>query len=222
MAPVSPEKLKKVLDALPETPGVYFMKDAKGRTLYIGKAKNLKNRVCTYFHDSYGDPRIRTMVSKVEDIEVLQAPSEVDALLMEARLIKDIQPRYNDRLKDDKSFTMLAITQFDDFPKVWVVAETDEVNAETYGPSPAPASCGTPSACSRRSSSSRPAPSRCGESDPKRRGTSGPACFTRSAAAPRPAPTASRKERYLADVEMLRKFLEGRPGGGRGPAAARG
>ena len=131
---LSPEKLKKTLDALPETPGVYFMKDAQGRTLYIGKAKNLKNRVCTYFNESYGDPRIRTMVSKIEDIEILQAPSEVDALLMEARLIKDVQPRYNERLKDDKSFTMLAITRFDDFPKVWVVRETDEVNAETYGP----------------------------------------------------------------------------------------
>jgi hypothetical protein len=146
---VSPEKLKRILDALPETPGVYFMKDAQGRTLYIGKAKNLKNRVCTYFHDSYGDPRIRTMVSKVEEIEVLQAPSEVDALLMEARLIKDIQPRYNDRLKDDKSFTMLALTQFDDFPKVWVVRETDEINAETYGPFTSAGNCATPSASSR-------------------------------------------------------------------------
>src|SRR5262245_16138311 len=114
------EKLAKVLESLPENPGVYLMKDAQGRTLYIGKAKNLKNRVSTYFHDSYADPRIRTMVSKVDDIETLLAPSEVDALLMEARLIKDVQPRYNDRLKDDKSFTMLAITRFDDFPKVWV------------------------------------------------------------------------------------------------------
>src|SRR5437867_1641134 len=97
------------------------MKDAKGRVLYIGKAKSLRDRVSTYFTESYGDPRIRAMVAQVHDIETLPAPSEVDALLMEARLIKDVQPKYNDRLKDDKSFTMLAITKFDDFPKVWVL-----------------------------------------------------------------------------------------------------
>jgi excinuclease ABC subunit C len=68
------------------------MKDAKGRTLYIGKAKNLKNRVCTYFHESYGDPRIRTMVSKIEDIETLQAPSEVGRPPDGGPLIKDVQP----------------------------------------------------------------------------------------------------------------------------------
>jgi len=75
MEPVLREKLDKILDSLPETPGVYFMKDAQCRTLYIGKAKNLKNRVCTYFTESYGDPRIRAMISKIEDIEILQAPS---------------------------------------------------------------------------------------------------------------------------------------------------
>jgi excinuclease ABC subunit C len=208
MMTLSPDKLKKTLEALPETPGVYFMKDAQGRTLYIGKAKNLKNRVSTYFHDSYGDPRIRTMVSKVEDIEILHAPSEVDALLMEARLIKDVQPRYNDRLKDDKSFTMLAITRFDDFPKVWVVRETDEVNAETYGPFTSAGELRDAVRVLQKIFKFATCTLEMRESDPKRR-------FFRPcllhAIRRCTAPCADRvpKERYLADVEMLRKFLKG-------------
>jgi len=208
MEPVLREKLDKILDALPETPGVYFMKDAQGRTLYIGKAKNLKNRVSTYFTESYGDSRIRTMVSKVEDIEILQAPSEVDALLMEARLIKDVQPRYNERLKDDKSFTMLAITRFDDFPKVWVVRETDEVNAETYGPFTSANDLRDAVRVLQRIFKFATCSLDMRESDPKRR-------FFRPcilhAIRRCTAPCADRvsKERYLADIEMLRRFLKG-------------
>jgi excinuclease ABC subunit C len=74
------------------------------------------------------------MISKIRDVAVLQTPSEVDALLLEARLVKDTQPKYNVKLRDDKSFTMLAITRFDDFPKIWVGRETDDVNAEMIGP----------------------------------------------------------------------------------------
>ncbi|MBI3856132.1 MAG: UvrB/UvrC motif-containing protein [Planctomycetes bacterium] len=203
------------MQSLPETPGVYFMKDAKGRTLYIGKAKNLRNRVVTYFHDSYGDPRIRTMVSKVEDIEILHAPSEVDALLMEARLIKDIQPRYNDRLKDDKSFTMLAITQFDDYPKVWVVRETDELNAETYGPFTSAGELRDAVRVLQKIFRFATCSIEMRESDPKRR-------FFRPcllhAIGRCSAPCADRisRDRYRADVEMLRRFL----GGGRDEVVA--
>src|SRR5436190_8908809 len=208
MGPVLNEKLSKVLEALPETPGVYFMKDGKGRTLYIGKAKNLRNRVSTYFHESYGDPRIRTMVSKVEDIEVLQAPSEVDALLMEARLIKDVQPRYNDRLKDDKSFTMLAITQFDDFPKVWVVRETDEVNAETYGPFTAAGELRDAVRVLQKIFKFATCTLDMRESDPKRRYFR-PCILHAIRRCTAPCADRVSRERYLADVEMLRKFLKG-------------
>ena len=126
--------LKEKVAKLPETPGVYFFKDAKGVTLYIGKARDLRARVSTYFHESYGDERLRAMIAHIADVEVLHTPSEVDALLLEARLVKDTQPKYNVKLRDDKTFTMLAITRFDDFPKVWVGRETDDVNAEMYGP----------------------------------------------------------------------------------------
>src|SRR5262249_4815843 len=199
---------KKILEALPETPGVYFMKDARGRTLYIGKAKNLKNRVSTYFHQSYGEPRIRTMVSKIEEIETLQAPSEVDALLMEARLIKDVQPRYNDRLKDDKSFTMLAITRFDDFPKVWVVRETDEINAETYGPFTSAGELRDAVRVLQKIFKFATCSLDMRENDPKR-GFVRPCILHAIRRCTAPCADRVRRERYLADVEMLRKFLKG-------------
>ncbi|MBV8881191.1 MAG: excinuclease ABC subunit UvrC [Planctomycetaceae bacterium] len=208
MAPMASEKVAKILESLPETPGVYFMKDGKGRTLYIGKAKNLRNRVGTYFHDSYGDPRIRTMVSKIEDIEFLQAPSEVDALLMEARLIKDVQPRYNDRLKDDKSFTMLAITRFDDYPKVWVVRETDDVNAETYGPFTSAGDLRDAVRVLQKIFKFATCTLDMRESDPKRRYFR-PCILHAIRRCTAPCADRVARERYLADVELLRKFLKG-------------
>src|ERR1700758_2330868 len=89
----------------PTTPGVYLMKDAQGRVVYIGKAKNLRSRAGSYFQKAAeGDARIKDWIGEVVDIDFLPADSEVDALLMEARLIKDIQPKHNADLKDDKSF----------------------------------------------------------------------------------------------------------------------
>ena len=148
------------------------------------------------------------MVAKIEDIEILQAPSEVDALLMEARLIKDIQPRYNDRLKDDKSFSMLAISQVDDFPKVWVLRETDEVNAETYGPFTSAGDLRDAVRVLQKIFKFATCSIEMRESDPKRR-------FFRPcllhAIGRCTAPCADRipKERYLADIDMLRRFLRG-------------
>jgi excinuclease ABC subunit C len=209
MDPMTLDRLRAILAALPDTPGVYLMKDAKERVLYIGKAKSLKNRVSTYFHESYGDPRIKAMVAKIANVEVLHAPSEVDALLMEARLIKDIQPRYNDRLKDDKSFTMLAITKFDDFPKVWVGRETDDLDAEMYGPFPNAGELRDAVRVLQKIFKFATCTIEMKADDPKRR-------FFRPcllhAIGRCTAPCADRvsKERYEADVESLRKFLQGR------------
>ncbi len=130
-----PAGLRKKAAGFPDAPGVYFMKDAKGVTLYVGKAKSLRGRVSSYFQPSAEHvEKNRAMVEKVRDIEFLLAPSEVDALLMEARLIKDIQPRYNVNLKDDKSFPLLAISQGEDFPRVEVTRERDEARFQYYGP----------------------------------------------------------------------------------------
>ncbi len=202
------ERVREQLKSMPETPGVYFMKDVKERVLYIGKAKNLKNRVSTYFHESYGDPRIRAMVAQVDHIEVLQAPSEVDALLMEARLIKDIQPRYNDRLKDDKSFTMLAITGFDDFPKVWVVRETDEPAGERIGPFTSAGELRDAVRVLQKIFKFATCAIEMRVDDPKRRHFR-PCLLHAIRRCSAPCADKISKERYAADIELLRKFLRG-------------
>jgi len=115
------------------------MKDSRGRVLYIGKAKNLKNRVTSYFQASGPslpgrlDVKSQALVEKVADVEYLEAESEVDALLMEARLIKDIQPRFNINLKDAKSYPFLEIARREDFPRVAITREPLK-SSKLYGP----------------------------------------------------------------------------------------
>src|SRR5207244_4769909 len=96
-----------------------LMKDEQGRVLYVGKAKNLRNRAGHYFTNAAADDhRTSDLVKLIADIDFLPADSEVDALLLEARLVKDIQPRFNIELKDDKSFPYLQIRLREDFPRV--------------------------------------------------------------------------------------------------------
>ncbi len=129
------DALKEKVASLPTSPGVYLMRDDKGRVLYIGKAKSLRDRVSSYFHAAADlAPKIRAMVAHVTDIEHLLAESEVDALLMEARLVKDIQPKYNTDLKDDKSRPLLAISKEEDFARVVVTREMDRAKFTYVGP----------------------------------------------------------------------------------------
>ena len=121
----------------PTTAGIYLMKDAQGRVVYVGKAKNLRARAGSYFHKaSTGDRRIADWIGEVVEVDFLEADSEVDALLMEARLIKDIQPKHNQDLKDDKSFPYLQITTGEDFPRVNFTRQPSERNVKLYGPFP--------------------------------------------------------------------------------------
>jgi excinuclease ABC subunit C len=103
--------------------------------IYVGKAKNLRSRAGSYFLKAAAEER-RTadLVREIRDIDYLEADSEVDALLMESRLIKDVQPRYNTELKDDKTFPYLQITTREDFPRVEVTREPRRKNAKLYGP----------------------------------------------------------------------------------------
>src|SRR5438105_252829 len=95
----------------PTTPGVYLMKDALGRVIYVGKAVNLRSRAASYFSNAAAaDFRTADLVRQIRDIDFIPADSEVDALLMEARLVKDIQPIFNQELKDDKTFPYLELT----------------------------------------------------------------------------------------------------------------
>jgi excinuclease ABC subunit C len=123
---------------IPQSPGVYLMKDADGRVLYVGKAKSLRERVNSYFQPSADlmqtrGPRIVEMVNKVIDISCLECQTDVDAILYESRLIKDIQPPYNSRQTDGKTFPYLEITTRDDFPGVHLTRQPNSKN-KLYGP----------------------------------------------------------------------------------------
>ena len=119
----------------PTTPGVYLFKDAQGRVLYVGKAKNLRARAGSYFLKAAADDR-RTadLVREVADADYLDCDSEVDAVLAEARLIKDVRPRYNVELKDDKSFPYLEIYTREDFPRVEFTRTPHSRGTRLYGP----------------------------------------------------------------------------------------
>ncbi len=119
----------------PQTPGLYLMKDAAGRVIYVGKAKNLRSRASSYFlKGAAEDRRTADMVREIADIDFLECESEVDALLAEARLIKDVQPKYNQDLKDDKTFPYLEITTREDFPRVEFTRTPHERGTKLYGP----------------------------------------------------------------------------------------
>jgi len=108
------------IEALPTKPGVYQFKNIDGKIIYVGKAQNLRNRVRQYFHKSRSaDLRIDAMVSKIADVELTVTDSEIEALILEANLIKQLKPRYNVLLKDDKSYPYIAITK-EPFPRVFV------------------------------------------------------------------------------------------------------
>lgn len=119
----------------PQTPGVYLMKDSAGRVVYVGKAKNLRSRASSYFLKAATEEyRTRDWVGEICDVDYIQCDSELDALLAEARLIKDIQPKYNRNLKDDKTFPYLQITTREDFPRVELTREPRSKGVKLYGP----------------------------------------------------------------------------------------
>jgi len=119
----------------PPSPGVYLFHDSKGRVIYVGKAKNLRSRASSYFvRAAAEDARTEHLVREVYDVSYVECESEVDALLAESRLIKDIQPRFNKELKDDKSFPYLQITTHEDFPRVEITREPRDRGVKLYGP----------------------------------------------------------------------------------------
>ena len=113
-------RLKATLAKLPTAPGVYLMKDARGTVLYVGRAQNLRNRVRQYWQAgrSQAPLRIETSIDRVADVEYTITDSVSEALLLEATLIKRHQPRFNVRLKDDKSYPYIKVTLADDFPRI--------------------------------------------------------------------------------------------------------
>src|SRR5215218_10185794 len=129
------ERLSEKAKALPKAPGVYLMKDDKGRVIYVGKSASLRDRVGSYFQPSTKlDFKKAPLRDVVVDFEFIQTESEVEALLAENRLIKDIQPKFNARLLDDKTFPYLMVTTDEDFPGVYVTREPRTKGVKLYGP----------------------------------------------------------------------------------------
>lgn len=124
------EKIK----TLPKTSGVYIMKDNLNQIIYIGKAKNLKNRVSQYFLKNQSHSKVKAMVEKVADFDYLLTPSEIDALALESNLIKKHQPFYNILLKDGKAFPYIKIDVKSDFPKVEIVRRIKNDGSKYFGP----------------------------------------------------------------------------------------
>ena len=125
------EKLK----LLPDSPGVYIMKDARGKIIYVGKAIVLKNRVRQYFQSSRNQaPKVRAMVSHVADFETIMTANEVESLILEANLIKKHRPRYNIRLKDDKSYPYVKVTVQEEYPRVFITRRVVRDGARYFGP----------------------------------------------------------------------------------------
>lgn len=126
---------EKVRSKFPTGPGVYLFQDKAGRVIYIGKAKNLRSRAGSYFLAAAAhDQRTANLVREAYDIDFVETESDVDALLMEARLVKDTQPKFNRDLRDDKSFPYLQITTHEDFPRVEVTREPQTSGVKLYGP----------------------------------------------------------------------------------------
>ncbi|KAB2846864.1 MAG: excinuclease ABC subunit C [Melioribacteraceae bacterium] len=127
------EKLKSKLESLPALPGVYQFIDKHEKIIYVGKAKNLRNRVRSYFHSTVDSPKTQVMVSKVEDFQLIVTDSEMEALVLENNLIKDLKPRYNVNLKDDKSFPYIRVTN-EPFPQIFPTRDIIKDGSKYFGP----------------------------------------------------------------------------------------
>jgi len=114
--------------------GVYLMKDKNGTVIYVGKAKNLKNRVSQYFHSSQKPSKVEAMASNIDDFDYFVSLSELDALALESNLIKKYQPYYNILLKDGKAFPYIAINLKEDYPYFFITRNIKDKNLKYFGP----------------------------------------------------------------------------------------
>jgi excinuclease ABC subunit C len=126
-------KLEEKLCNLPSSPGIYQFKDSKGKVIYIGKAKNLKNRVRCYFHSKQGTGKLDIITPKICDLEFITTDTEVEALLLELNMIQKLKPRYNVNLKDDKSYPYIVITN-EPYPRVFPTRKKYSNGSRYFGP----------------------------------------------------------------------------------------
>ena len=125
--------LEEKISILPDTPGVYMYYDSEGTVIYVGKAKNLKRRVSSYFNRTHDSLRTNLLVRAIADMSYIVVPTEQDALNLEASMIKEYQPRYNVLLKDDKSYPWIVVTN-EPFPRVFMTRQRIKDGSKYYGP----------------------------------------------------------------------------------------
>ncbi len=131
----SHDQFQRKLETLPDGPGVYMWKDRLGKVLYVGKAKSLRQRVRSYLNaDVITSPKNRRLVSLIADVDTIVAPDEAQSLLLENNLIKEFKPRFNVRLKDDKSYPSIAVILAEPFPRVLVTRQRNIPGAKYFGP----------------------------------------------------------------------------------------
>lgn len=127
------KRLKNIVTSLPEKPGSYQYYDASGDIIYVGKAKNLRRRVSSYFNKDQQSAKTSMLVSKIHDIKYIVVKSEEDALLLENNLIKQYKPKYNVLLKDDKTYPSICITK-EDFPRIYKTRNIELKRGQYFGP----------------------------------------------------------------------------------------
>lgn len=125
--------ISSIIQSLPESPGVYHYYDSENNLLYVGKAKNLKKRVSSYFNKIHENGRLRLMVKKINDIKTVKVNTELDALLLENNLIKSLKPRYNVNLRDDKTYPWIILKK-ENFPRLLYTRNFVKDGSEYYGP----------------------------------------------------------------------------------------
>jgi len=129
------DQIKEQLKTLPQLPGIYIMKDSQGEIIYVGKAKHLKNRVSSYFRGFNGhQPKTQTMVINIYEFEYILTDNEMEALILEANLIKKHLPRFNILLKDDKMYPYIVISIGENFPRVFMTRQIPKGNFKVFGP----------------------------------------------------------------------------------------
>ncbi|MGD2147604.1 MAG: excinuclease ABC subunit UvrC [Anaerolineae bacterium] len=129
------EHLQNQAESLPHKPGVYLMHDVDDNVIYVGKTVDLRNRVRSYFHASAQEhPKTRALIGEIADLEFIVTDSELEALILEATLIKEHRPRYNVRFKDDKRYPYIKVTLADPYPKVTITRRIDQDGSRYFGP----------------------------------------------------------------------------------------
>ncbi len=207
---MTPE-LEATLKRLPDRPGVYLMKDARGDVLYVGKAQSLRHRVRSYWQKAtpvMGEGhRIRSVVDRIADVEVTEVDSVSEALLLEANLIKRFKPRFNVRLKDDKSYPYIKVTLGDDFPRVERTRKLVNDGSRYFGPYASATSVDESMNLVRRLFPFRTCTIDIRDGE---RALQRPCLLYHIKRCQGPCIEAISKDDYRADIEQVELFLEGR------------